>query len=271
VLSAKYTDKQTKISFHSRHSQSTVTFSDNLDQAFAAPAKAEVNGTLVAETEADADGNITYGLYVPDFKVTVEGNPTAPYYVDFKFNVGDDVEFVVINSDVAKLCQSVSGLRTCSFDSSLQDWSAFIKENSGVDGVGVPLFVHNVVTCSATEAAAKVSDVKVDASAVFPFAYDSNAKVVFGQQQSSAEAPRRVAAPTDRDYTTYVVSNSYETTTSDVKVSIITSGVDNVLSDANNEAPVEYYTISGVRVIGQPTPGIYIRRQGQKAAKVVVR
>lgn len=40
--------------------------------------------------------------------------------------------------------------------------------------------------------------------------------------------------------------------------------------DADN-APVEYYTISGVRVMGQPATGLYIRRQGDKVSKVVIR
>jgi hypothetical protein len=46
-------------------------------------------------------------------------------------------------------------------------------------------------------------------------------------------------------------------------------GVDTVLSE--EEAPVEYYTLSGIRVKGVPAAGLYIRRQGSKATKVLVK
>lgn len=47
-----------------------------------------------------------------------------------------------------------------------------------------------------------------------------------------------------------------------------TSGIDKVESDAN--APVEYYNLQGVRV-DNPSAGLYIRRQGNKATKVYVK
>ena len=46
-----------------------------------------------------------------------------------------------------------------------------------------------------------------------------------------------------------------------------TVGVDTLLDE---EAEVEYYTLQGVRV-SEPAPGIYVRRQGNKVSKVVVR
>lgn len=46
------------------------------------------------------------------------------------------------------------------------------------------------------------------------------------------------------------------------------SGVDSIDMD-DNDAPVEYYNLQGVRVIN-PTPGIYIQRQGNKVRKIRV-
>lgn len=46
------------------------------------------------------------------------------------------------------------------------------------------------------------------------------------------------------------------------------SGVEDVVVDAN--APVEYFNLQGVRV-ANPESGIYIRRQGSKATKVLVK
>ncbi|MBD5192302.1 MAG: carboxypeptidase regulatory-like domain-containing protein [Bacteroidales bacterium] len=48
-------------------------------------------------------------------------------------------------------------------------------------------------------------------------------------------------------------------------------GVDNIDEDLNN-GPVEFWNLQGVKVNSENlTPGIYIRRQGQKAEKVVIR
>lgn len=46
------------------------------------------------------------------------------------------------------------------------------------------------------------------------------------------------------------------------------AGLDDIVAEDN--APVEYYTLQGVRV-AEPTPGLYIRRQGTKVTKVFVK
>ena len=46
------------------------------------------------------------------------------------------------------------------------------------------------------------------------------------------------------------------------------SGLESVAVD--NEAPVEFYNLQGVRV-ANPEAGIYIRRQGSNVTKVYVR
>ncbi|MDE6287955.1 MAG: hypothetical protein K2M00_04120, partial [Muribaculaceae bacterium] len=47
------------------------------------------------------------------------------------------------------------------------------------------------------------------------------------------------------------------------------SGIADVELDAN--APVVFYNLQGVRVQGDLTPGLYIRRQGNNATKVLVK
>lgn len=49
-----------------------------------------------------------------------------------------------------------------------------------------------------------------------------------------------------------------------------TTGIDSAITEAAQGA-AEIYTLSGVRVIGEPAPGIYIVRQGDKAVKTVIR
>lgn len=48
------------------------------------------------------------------------------------------------------------------------------------------------------------------------------------------------------------------------------NGVNNIEIEENN-APVEYFNLNGVRVQGELVPGLYIKRQGTEASKVVVR
>lgn len=41
--------------------------------------------------------------------------------------------------------------------------------------------------------------------------------------------------------------------------------------EADQNAPVEYYNLQGVRINGELTPGLYIRRQGTATSKVIIR
>ncbi len=47
------------------------------------------------------------------------------------------------------------------------------------------------------------------------------------------------------------------------------SAIESISAPSNDEAPVEYYNLQGARVIN-PTPGIYIQRQGNKVRKIVI-
>ena len=64
-------------------------------------------------------------------------------------------------------------------------------------------------------------------------------------------------APVDRER--WVYSDYYD---------IIAAGVTDV--EAAENAPVEYYNLQGVRV-ANPDAGLYIRRQGNKVSKVIIR
>ena len=50
----------------------------------------------------------------------------------------------------------------------------------------------------------------------------------------------------------------------------VTSGINDVIIDNNDNAPVEYYNLQGV-LVNNPENGIYIRRQGTKATKIVLK
>lgn len=51
-----------------------------------------------------------------------------------------------------------------------------------------------------------------------------------------------------------------------------TSAIDSIVVDGDEDAPVEYFNIQGVRVSGeQLVPGFYIVRQGSKTSKIIVK
>lgn len=49
-----------------------------------------------------------------------------------------------------------------------------------------------------------------------------------------------------------------------------TTGVDDIATDTDDNAPVTYYTLQGVQV-ENPTAGLYIARQGNQVSKVLIR
>lgn len=48
-------------------------------------------------------------------------------------------------------------------------------------------------------------------------------------------------------------------------------GINNVVADNDETAPIEYYDLQGRRVSDTPAAGLYIRRQGTQATKVLIR
>ena len=50
------------------------------------------------------------------------------------------------------------------------------------------------------------------------------------------------------------------------------SGITDAAADSDADAPVEFYNLQGMRVDGMSlAPGVYIRRQGRTAEKVLIR
>lgn len=110
--------------------------------------------------------------------------------------------------------------------------------------------------------------------AVYPLVYQKNPSLVASASEANGESVAKTAAETTSPE--YVISHVRKTLPVTVKVSPnnTVTGVDDVFGDAeadNANAPAEYYTISGVRVNGDPAPGIYVVRRGNKVTKEVVK
>ena len=51
---------------------------------------------------------------------------------------------------------------------------------------------------------------------------------------------------------------------------IVTTGIDSI--EADNNVPAEYYNLQGAKIAADSlTPGIYVKRQGNKATKIYVK
>lgn len=66
----------------------------------------------------------------------------------------------------------------------------------------------------------------------------------------------------------YKVAVSFEGTKPQLELSKLSDGVENV--EISNDGAAEYFNLQGIRVT-EPAPGIYIKRQGSKVTKVIVK
>ena len=66
----------------------------------------------------------------------------------------------------------------------------------------------------------------------------------------------------------YKVAVSFEGDKPQVELSKLSDGVENV--EISNDGAAEYFNLQGIRV-AEPAPGIYIKRQGSKVTKVIVK
>jgi hypothetical protein len=299
---AKYTDNKTALSFHSRYSTSTVKI-NGVSTSSSTPSAAdaaEASKTPVAPEKADiynskyicegVDGtNLVYGIYFELRSFNVTNAPDLYYYEDLDVSVkysdtGEtvkkNVEILTTDCDTYKyingydettqICsyQTVEGLSEKIDDNT--NWSSTMSSIDYQGGKVLPLFIHNVRTVASAKDLTTNDIVNCDVYAVYPFLWNPNATITASSSTSSQNAPRR----RDNEVTSYAgykVSNTNVGTHSDTNVTEVISGVESVAADQDLNAPVEYYTISGIRVVGTPAPGIYIRRQGNTVSKVAIR
>lgn len=107
----------------------------------------------------------------------------------------------------------------------------------------------------------------IELTAAYPFIVDKRVDVF---REKAHNAPKR-AADNSGDKDIVFVREVYNPGTQTVtNVNIGTSGINDVDIDAI-EGEGELYNLQGVRVYGEPTPGIYLRRQGNQVVKVAIR
>ena len=102
---------------------------------------------------------------------------------------------------------------------------------------------------------------------------DASGEIALFNQFNNAQYYDVVEVATGTNLTVYgfVAIHSGKLQIMPVKVTFekTTEGIADI--ELGEEAPAEYYNLQGVRMEGELTPGLYIRRQGNKATKVIVK
>lgn len=146
------------------------------------------------------------------------------------------------------------------------------EDDANIHWVGDNLIVDNYATAPYANgkfdfSAVEFPEVSVNAYAVFPVAH----KEIIVIEENAAAAPRKVASR--NDIVTVEHQSNTVAATHQADANSTTTGVEGIANDnASANAPVEFFNINGVSVNADNlTPGLYIRRQGTKVEKVIVK
>jgi hypothetical protein len=280
AIRAFFTDINTGLSFHSRTSAGTYVDTTPTFQQPNAPENLD-GRYIFNRTE---DGESVYDLYVSG--LTGKFDPGTDYnaYVDYMFYKGNDTEHPLTSTLILYGDTNYTKLKNLNINvpevtlSEGQNWSEYLKT-----GEAFPVLIKDAAKVETT--ASLPPSINCSVFAVYPFIYDSEVVPTLCTN-NGASAPRRVeasdaeAANVEAENQLLTYGPSYYITTGrkaastivNVNLNETVSGIEAVNADAQDlYAPVEYYTISGVRVSNNPGPGIYIRRQGNTVTKVAIR
>ncbi len=136
-------------------------------------------------------------------------------------------------------------------------------------GIALRLYVNDKVTISA------LNGTKI-AKITFVIAQNATFKPIFEQGNGEYSSTNKIWTAGSADGVDNVVfSVSERSDVSKIIVELLDGGsvgIDDITVDNDTDAPVVYYNLQGVRVNADNlTPGLYIRSQGNKATKVLVR
>ena len=266
-----YTNNRNKLTFHSRTSKASLS----TEVVLAAPAAVDCDGQYVVNKNIEADGDVyTYGVFVKDgLAFRMDDDTDRYYYADLAVEGAEiiDSKHYIASYDLSPGMDGwVKNLGAEGSDwfenGEDNDWSSIMKS-----GVNVPVYLPAVATAADVKTL-EAQTIEGEIKAVYPFIIDPEAKLT----PAASQAPNRaVSNGIAGEISTAGKVMSYVPVSAPVTINVtndnVISGVADVAADKTAEGDTEYYTISGVRVIGAPAPGIYIRRQGDSVSKVVVR
>lgn len=167
-------------------------------------------------------------------------------------------------SDNSVYTEDYNSIGENNYDSYSHDWS-LIATTKG----NLPVHIHRIAEVSNTDQSQLQSDFKSNVTAlnfyaVYPFVMN-NIDGGYTEKASVAAYAENTGVQDD------IVSFPVEATLGTDSYSFDTTGVTDVMADAD-DADVRYYNLQGISVSrDEMVPGVYIRRTGTTATKVIVR
>lgn len=119
-----------------------------------------------------------------------------------------------------------------------------------------------VITSNATSDKS-YTNLKVTTDGAGSFTQNTTDKTMTWEKPTTGNSSFSTIAITSPDNASQIASVTIE-------AKKISTGIENIAVDNDENAPVEYFNLQGVKVV-DPSNGIYIRRQGNKATKVLVK
>jgi hypothetical protein len=300
AIRALIKDVNTGLQFHTRTGKGTF---EGITTIGKQPELSSVTGQYVIN-RVETDGTAVYDLYVTGLRgyfdptvTTTEGEDPIKLnaYADYKFFFTGDADHPLTSklivkddnekSDYTRLNKLNLGVP----DVNLGDlnWSQYLMTVGADDNQNqFPVLLSEVAKLKNGESTnALPQHISYRVYAVYPFLYDENAKAQLkaaprrsGEEDATSSDAESAENAENVEVSFAEVSGYYITTNRqpvgtelEIEPEVV-SGIEAVNSDTQDlYAPVEYYTISGVRVSNNPGPGIYIRRQGNTVTKVAIR
>lgn len=281
-LRALYEDNETNITFHS------LNASDNLTSEML-PQKPTADLGIVSWL-LDEDGH--FGVWMKNVSMYVDDNKYE-VYGDFEFSANKKTfEGEIVNADhkIASMpffkdqafllpYSKKADNEEYDFTQYKHDWASQIILNSQY----LPVYLPKVETTEKDFDKLPQLEITGKIHAVYPFLYEPEPTQVMHlnnlpEANNVARRAQRIESNTVTDdglseeqFKKLALNKMVRTTDlAATRQPGVVSGVESVEAD-HSDAPVEYFTVAGVKVMGDPAPGIYLRRQGTKVEKVVIR
>lgn len=273
---AKYTDRNTRFTFHSKYSEA--------DNKLAIPTPAPTIGEVAVKCYTDGedygDGTFSFGAYA---NIPVNVATSLNWYGDYELTPAEYVEEGVLSKGGELLHQSHPAhgkMQGGVCAASLTGWTPYAEGDvtayNDSNDWGHKLSVHSAwpIYLPAVKSFRSQSsytdeelttDVNVKVHAVYPFLIDLDAMPQGSETQGAFKAPY---VTDGHRLELHLIRSSAEGSFSLGREAV--SVIEEVTPDGDHDGEIRYYNLQGMEVKGELVPGIYLRKQGNTATKVRV-
>lgn len=282
TFQALYTNHTTGQSFHSKLSHCTI---EGITDSYPTPT-AEIKSARIIHDPRD----LTYGILAEidcekeitekvhnyygdiDLGVRLKDGTFQKLYCEFLHPTHKLVEFYgeLQNNMLDGWTYQAAGTNY----SEANNWAARMFpttiEKDGKKFAAGHLYVYLYRAALTKEDLNNLDQIEGTISAVYPFLYQPTPD---GDNITTNKAPGlRATSITNIDsFSVNNMENPFTLAAFQISTDNILAGIENVEAGAGQDAEAEYYTISGVRVCGELTPGIYICRKGNTVEKIAIK